>query len=175
MAGDMTILHNCFLRGINSIYLQCGNVATKGSTKDKLDLANFAYQWAEWVDEHHRFEEEDLFPRINELAGVPGIMDGNVNEHAQFHDGLIKFEEYLNKVKEEKEELSAETMKSIIESFMPALQSHLESEIDTLVSLEKYDDKVDWFKEYNATVDKMVKGLMAQSEYRVSLSADRSA
>lgn len=39
MAAEMCIVHNCFIRGINAIYLQCVNVATKGTEQDKVDFA----------------------------------------------------------------------------------------------------------------------------------------
>lgn len=38
----MTLVHNYLIRGISAIYLQCENVAARGTPKDKLDFANFA-------------------------------------------------------------------------------------------------------------------------------------
>lgn len=174
MAAEMSIAHNCLIRGINSVYNQCVNVAERGSNKDKVDFANYAFQWTEWVHEHHNLEEESLLPQINELAGVPGLMDANVNEHAGFHDGIIEYAEYLKEVKEEKQELSGETMKRHIDSFMPTLHTHLVNEIDTLVTLEKYDDKVNWVQWFNKEVDKMIKSFMAEYDYRVSFSVCRT-
>lgn len=174
MAAEMSIVHNSLIRGINSVYNQCVNVSARGSNKDKVDFANYAFQWTEWVHEHHNLEEESLFPQINELAGVPGLMDANVNEHAGFHDGIIEYAEYLKNVKEEKQELSGETVKSFIDAFMPTLHTHLVNEIDTLVTLEKYDDKVNWIQWFNKEVDKMIKSFMAEYDYRVSFSVGRT-
>jgi hemerythrin-like domain-containing protein len=168
MAAEMSTVHNGLIRGINSVYNQCINVSVRGSKKDQLDFANYAAQCAKLLHEHHSFEEETLFPKMNELAGVPGLMDGNVNEHAAFHDGLANYEDYLANVKEEKEELNGETLRSLIDAFMPALYTHLVNEIDTLVALEKYDDKVDWNQWFNK--EKLNKGFMGQSDFRVSSS-----
>lgn len=140
----MTVVHNLFLRGINAIYVQAVNVAERGTAKDKSDFANFAWSWSQEVLEHHDIEETRIFPEINELAGVPGLMDANIEEHHLFHTGLDKFREYVDKLRKEEEELDGEKLKGIIDSFMPVLRTHLENEIDTLVGLEKYADKCDW-------------------------------
>ncbi|KAI1064916.1 hypothetical protein NW752_005896 [Fusarium irregulare] len=143
-AAEMTVVHNLFLRGINAIYVQAVNVAERGTAKDKSDFANFAWSWSQEVLEHHDIEESRIFPEINELAGVPGLMDANIEEHHLFHTGLDKFREYVDKLRKEEEELDGEKLKGIIDSFMPVLRTHLENEIDTLVGLEKYADKCDW-------------------------------
>jgi hemerythrin-like domain-containing protein len=166
----MSIVHNGLIRGVNSVYNQCINVGERGTPKDKLDFANYAAQCAAILHEHHEFEEEVLFPKMNELAGVPGLMDGNVQEHAAFHDGFAIYEQYLEDVKAEKVVLDGAHMKKLIDDYMPALYSHLVNEIDTLIGLEKYDDKVDWVTWFNGEVEKLNKGFMGQSDFRVSVA-----
>ena len=166
----MSIVHNGLIRGVNSVYNQCINVGEKGIQKDKLDFANYAAQCAAILNEHHEFEEEVLFPKINELAGVSGLMDGNMAEHAAFHDGFEIYKEYLEDVKAEKVELDGVHLKKLIDDYMPALYSHLVNEIDTLIGLEKYDDKVDWVTWFNGEVKKLNKGFMGQSVFRVRIS-----
>ncbi|KAM0351709.1 hypothetical protein ACHAPU_002719 [Fusarium lateritium] len=143
-AAGMTVVHNLFLRGVNAIYLQAVNVSQRGSKKDKLDFACFAWSWSEEVLHHHDAEETDIFPEINRITGVPGLMDANIEEHHLFHEGLDVFRDYIGKVKKEEEELDGEKLIKIIDSFMPILRTHLENEIETLVGLEKYADKCDW-------------------------------
>lgn len=167
----MTCVHNSLLRGINAVHRQCVNVAARGSSQDKLDFANFAFLWSELLHEHHDQEEEHFFPGINELAGVPNLMDANVQEHAVFHDGIDRYAEYLKRVRESKESLDGEKLKAIIESFMPALHTHLVNEIDTLVALEKYGDKTDWQKWFQEQVGRVIRELMGQYEYRVRTAA----
>ncbi|KAL2782988.1 hypothetical protein BJX66DRAFT_345355 [Aspergillus keveii] len=62
VAAEMTIVHNCVIRGINAIYLQATKVASAGTPDDKLDFANFALRWARMLDEHHRSEERRSSP-----------------------------------------------------------------------------------------------------------------
>lgn len=168
LACEMTIVHNAIIRGINAVYNQARNVSAKGTAKDKLDFANFAYKWAMILQEHHDVEEEKVFPRINEVTGVPGLMDANVDEHKAFHDGFEVYIEYLDKVRAEKEEFDGERLVSIIDSFAPVLRDHLENEIDSLLALDKYSDKCDWGKWFKQIVDEIVTTAMKRSEYRVS-------
>lgn len=167
MAAEMSIVHNCLIRGINSVYNQCINVATRGTDTDKVDFANYAFQWTEWVHAHHSSEDNTLFPSMGEIAGVPGLMDVNTNEHAGFHDTITEYSDYLKKVIQGKEELLGEKVKSLIDSFIPELHTHLGNEIETLVNLEKYD-KVDWDAWFKKKMGRMVKESMGQYEYRVS-------
>jgi GTP-binding protein EngB required for normal cell division len=167
MAAEMSIVHNCLIRGINSVYNQCIKVSTRGTDTDKLDFANYAFQWTEMVHEHHSSEDSAIFPSMSEIAGVPGLMDVNTSEHAVFHDKIGQYAEYLKGVVQGKEELDGEKVKTLIDCFMPELHTHLGNEIDTLVALEKYD-KVDWDAWFKKEVGKMIKELMGQYEYRVS-------
>jgi hemerythrin-like domain-containing protein len=166
MAAEMSIVHNFLIRGINSVYNQCINVATRGTDADKLDFANYAFLWTELVDEHHTNEDSKIFPSMAEIAGVPGLMDVNTNEHTLFHDKIEQFGKYLKEVIQGKEKLDGEKVKSLIDSFMPELHTHLGNEIDTLVSLEKYD-KVDWDTWFKKEVGAMIKESMGRYEYRV--------
>lgn len=165
----MSLVHNTLFRGINAVYLQCINVGKTGTPKDKLDFANFAYKWGEMVHEHHTLEETDVFPEINDLAGVPGLMDANLEEHKAFHEGVSEYSEYLGKVKDEKEEYDGEKLKGIIDSFMPILRTHLVNEIDTLIALEKYDDKVDWDDWFQKKMNQIGGQSMKSAQYRVSI------
>ena len=172
LAAEMTVVHNGLMRGINAVYNQAINVANKGTHQDKVDFANFAAQCAKLLHMHHDHEEEILFPTMGELAGEPGLMDANVAEHAAFHDGFEKYEQYLTSVKEEKVELDGEHLRGLIDAFMPPLYTHLQNEVDTLVALEKYDDKVNWIEWFNSEIEKWNKVLMKQSEFRVCGSSN---
>ncbi|RGP74487.1 hypothetical protein FLONG3_6046 [Fusarium longipes] len=145
-AAEMTVVHNMLLRGVNAIYLQAVNVAERGTKKDKSDFANFAWSWSEEVLTHHKVEETLIFPEINRIAEVPGLMDANIEEHHLFHVGLDEFRAYVDKLRKGEDELDGRKLNGIIDSFMPVLRDHLENEIDTLVGLEKYADKCDWGK-----------------------------
>ncbi|KJK80877.1 Calcium-binding protein [Metarhizium anisopliae BRIP 53293] len=79
---------SCILRGANTVYNQAVNMSADGTTRDKADFANFAYQWTLMLEGHHN-GEETVFSGMNEKTGVPGLVNGNVAEHAEFHDGLV--------------------------------------------------------------------------------------
>ncbi|UNI21917.1 hypothetical protein JDV02_007862 [Purpureocillium takamizusanense] len=166
MAAEMCIVHNCLIRGVNAIYIQCVNVATKGTEQDKLDFVGFASAWGRMIEEHHAIEETDVFPEINEITGVPGLMDANVEEHAVFHEGLSSFSAYIEKVKDGEEALDGDKLRGIIDGFMPALREHLEHEITTLVELDRYSDKCDWSAWFTKKGGEIASKGMKSSKYR---------
>lgn len=168
LASEMTIVHNVILRSINAIYNQALNVGAKGTEKDKADFVNFASVWGEMIHEHHETEEQMVFPDINRITGIEGLMDGNIAEHQQFTQGLTQYQEYIAEVKESREKYDGEKLVSIIDSFGPTMRDHLEHEIETLVRLDKYEDKCDWAKWFKKTIDAIVGNQMKNSRYRVS-------
>lgn len=141
---EMAAIHNVFLRGLNAIHLQAINVGARGTEQDKRDFVEFAAVWAKGIHEHHDLEETYVFPTIERLTGVEGIMAANVQQHVAFHDGLAKYEGYLESVAEGKEKYDGEKFRGIIDSFGELLGQHLNDEIPTLRGLHQYDDKVDW-------------------------------
>ena len=164
----MCIVHNAIIRGGNAIYLQCVNVGARGSAQDKLDFAHFTHAWFDMVVEHHRGEEEDVFPEINELAGQPGLMDVNVGEHATFHEGLERLAEHVGRVRKGEAELDGAKMRAIMDDFAAPLAAHLDGEIDTLVALEAYSDKCDWEAWGKKTMDHIIGELMKKPGFKVS-------
>ncbi|KDN69025.1 putative hemerythrin HHE cation binding domain-containing protein [Colletotrichum sublineola] len=156
MAEDMTIIHNLIIRILNTVYLQCVNV--EKSPSDVQDFVSYAIEWAKMVEEHHRTEEEMVFPQIEQLAGVPGLMQANVAQHEAFHKGLHAYKHYLESVQKGEEAYSGGRLKDIIDSFMPILRQHLSDEIDTLLKLGDYD------RDWEAWFEKLMKELLAKSD-----------
>ncbi|KAK2013067.1 hemerythrin HHE cation binding domain-containing protein [Colletotrichum eremochloae] len=156
MAEDMTIIHNLIIRILNTVYLQCVNV--EKSPSDVQDFVSYAIEWAKMVEEHHRTEEEMVFPQIEQLAGVPGLMQANVAQHEAFHKGLHAYKDYLERVQKGEEAYSGGRLKDIIDSFMPILRQHLSDEIDTLLKLGDYD------RDWEAWFEKLMKELLAKSD-----------
>ncbi|EFQ33161.1 hemerythrin HHE cation binding domain-containing protein [Colletotrichum graminicola M1.001] len=156
MAEDMTIIHNLIIRILNTVYLQCVNV--EKSPDDVRDFVSYAIEWAKMVEEHHHIEEETVFPQIEQLTGVPGLMQANVVQHEAFHEGLHAYTGYLDMVQKREEAYSGEKLKGIIDSFMPVLRQHLSDEIGTLLKLGDYDRDWDgWF-------ERLIKELLAKSD-----------
>ncbi len=97
---------------------------------------------------HHGGEEEILFPQIEAMSGEAGIMEKNVEQHHGFHDGLEKFKEYTTSCLRSKDAAAFDgrELVAIIDSFGHALATHLKEEIDTLLGLQRYGDKMAEFE-----------------------------
>lgn len=113
-------------------------------------------------------EENFLFPEINQLSGVADFMDASIEEHEAFHTGALAFDEYLQKVTAGEEPYDGKKLKSIIDSFMQALETHLSNEIKTLSRLAEFDDKVNWPEWFEKRVGEHAKKLLASPEYKVN-------
>lgn len=88
---------------------------------------------------HHDCEEQEFFPSIERLAGVPGLMEQNVEQHRAFTPGFNAFHEYVRTCSAD--QFDGERIKTLIEAFAEPLSKHLHDEIDTLRALDKYDSK----------------------------------
>ncbi|KAK7927569.1 hypothetical protein PG985_004567 [Apiospora marii] len=135
-------MHNAFIRGLTSIYLQCVHVET--SPGDIPDFVAFCKVWGELLQDHHETEEIDVFPFLEQGAGVPGLMKSSFEEHRAFDAGLVEFMTYIWKVEAGENKYSGQKLKTVIESFAPTMHEHMVNEIPTLLALDKYSDKVNW-------------------------------
>ncbi|KUJ23801.1 uncharacterized protein LY89DRAFT_604022 [Mollisia scopiformis] len=156
-ASEMCVVHNALLRGLNSIYIQGPNV----HPSDCMDFIGYSLCWHSAIHEHHTSEEEQFFPEIEEAVGEKGLLDGNVEQHKSFQAGLDDFKGYLEGLAGKEASFDAAHLNGIIESLAPALCNHLSSEIQDLLALSKYGDKLPiedlWGKEGKRTVTSMTK------------------
>ncbi|KAK7982132.1 hypothetical protein PG996_009824 [Apiospora saccharicola] len=127
-------MHNAFTRGLTSIHLQCVNIET--SPKDIPDFVAFCEIWGELLQDHHETEEADVFPFLEEGAGVPGLMKSSFEGHRAFDAGLAEFMTYIWKVEAGEEKYSSHKLKAVIESFAPAMHEHMVNEIPALLALD---------------------------------------
>lgn len=144
MAAEMIAVHNAILRAVNAVYLQAAKVEASGDDALTTAFANFARLWGEMIEEHHKTEEEMLFPELEALVGAPGSMTPNVEQHHQFEAGLTLYRRYIGDVVEGKQKFNAARLKEVIDSFMPVVTTHLHDEIATLKGLRQYSDNADW-------------------------------
>lgn len=134
----MSVVHNIVIRGLNAIYVQAPHVASS----DILDFIGYCKAWAEFLHIHHSGEEALYFPTIEKATGVVGIMEPNVQQHAEFSSGLKTFNDYL--LSATAETFSGEKLLEIIDGFAKPLTQHLTDEIPTILSLRSYGtEKVD--------------------------------
>jgi hemerythrin-like domain-containing protein len=134
IAREMANAHNGMLRALNSIYQQCVYVK---EPKDMKDLLLYVGFWCDWIHEHHEGEETFLFPRVEEITGVEGLMEVNIAQHHTFMDGLEELQKYAKETKAG--EYDGVKLRGIIDSFGANLTKHLTEEIETLLGLKKYD------------------------------------
>ena len=73
----MAMLHNCIIRGFNSIRLQAPHV----KDEDKADFIGYALTWHKFVKSHHDDEEANLFPRVEEQLGDKALWAETHQEH----------------------------------------------------------------------------------------------
>jgi hemerythrin-like domain-containing protein len=135
----MANVHNVFLRGLNSIYLQAPHVS---DPTDVADLLLYTKAWADAVHHHHSHEEKILFPRIDALAkeaGVERTMEQNVDQHQLFEPRIGETMAWVEDVRQGKKEFESKVLLGLIDSFAPVLTKHLHEEIETLMGLEGLD------------------------------------
>ncbi|ERS96218.1 uncharacterized protein SPSK_01902 [Sporothrix schenckii 1099-18] len=156
-AVEMTAIHNCFIRGINAIYLQAPHV----KPQEVKAFANYAALWAKMVHIHHHEEETQFFPIVEKMAGEPGLMATNVAQHHEFHDGLEKYTAYVHAVAAGKEPYDGNALRAIIDAFGGVFIQHLTEEITTLMGLRKYG--AERFKDYPAECAKLGKQAIASA------------
>ncbi|KAK3367904.1 hypothetical protein B0H63DRAFT_489974 [Podospora didyma] len=138
IASEMANVHNIMLRGLNSIYLQAPHI----SQGDIIPFCRYISGFCSFIHIHHNGEEEQFFPEVEKMAGVKGLMDGNVEQHRVFQAGLKGLEEYTAAVLAGKEEYSGEKIKNLVDGFGAVLVQHLTDEIPTLLGLREYEDKM---------------------------------
>lgn len=134
----MACVHNMVIRGLNSIYLQAPHI----QPKDETSFLNYSACFYELLHSHHCGEEKYFFPVIEEVSGEKGIMECNVGQHEAFHDGLEKYNTYVQACLKGEEKYNGAKLVEIIDEFGPTLTTHLSDEIHTLLGLAKYGEKM---------------------------------
>jgi hemerythrin-like domain-containing protein len=140
IAQNMAHIHNCLLRSLNAVYNQACTVSSARDIKDLLLLCKL---WHDELEHHHTTEEEVLFPMlekiVEEASGDKGAMSRNIDQHHLFTPGLAALEKYATETKAE--DYDGEKLRKVIASFGGVLQTHLNDEVRTLLSLAPYDHK----------------------------------
>ncbi|KAA8893695.1 hypothetical protein FN846DRAFT_1003962 [Sphaerosporella brunnea] len=151
-ASEMALVHNCIIRGLNSIYLQAPYL----SPSDHADFILYAQGWSGVIHAHHEGEETIIFPTIEEKTGQAGIMSTNVAQHQAFSTGLSAFDTYLLTPPSD---FSGPRLVEIIDDFAPSLVTHLTEEIATLLALKEYRGSVDIVAIMEAEGEKIMKNI----------------
>jgi hypothetical protein len=134
LATEMAHVHNMMIRGLNSIYLQAPYI----KPADEKGFCRYMLLWYTFLHGHHSAEEAMFFPNVERMTGIKGVMDGNIEQHRAFHDGLDKFKAYAEAVVAGKEKYNGSKVVGMLDEFGPALIQHLTDEIPTVVGLRQY-------------------------------------
>jgi hemerythrin-like domain-containing protein len=132
-AQIMAQTHNTIFRGLNAIYHQARQVVA--GTKDAADLLLFCSIACDFIECHHHAEETAYFPAIEEAADLPGMMNGNVEQHHALEEGLDRFRRYASDTN--KWEYDPEELRRVIEELAGPLGRHMHEEIPTILDLHK--------------------------------------
>ncbi|KAK0244174.1 hypothetical protein EDD85DRAFT_784647 [Armillaria nabsnona] len=128
---DMGVVHNCYLRGFNSAYI---NVP-------KMTQA---------LKEHHDMEEAIVFPVLEQKLD----MHSNEEQHKGILPQMIEFNEYCTRVQTMQEKYDATKFRTLLRSFADGCAQHLRDEIPTITP-----DKMHQFN--RATSDKLFADIKA--------------
>jgi len=134
----MALAHNSFFRGLNAVYLQAPFIQLP---KDVSDFLVYCQCWFEMVSHHHDAEESLFFPAIAAYSRQESIMEGNIEGHKAFHDGLARFGEYVYASKPD--DYDGMELRKLIDVFAESFERHMRDEIKSLLALEKYGGKGD--------------------------------
>lgn len=138
MASEMVHVHNMLIRGLNSLYLQAPHIAPA----DDRSFCRYVMGWYLLLHSHHGGEEETLFPTVERMAGVTGIMDTNVAQHRAFHAGVDALQAYAGAVLAGTETYDGRRIVALVDSFGAALTQHLADEIPSILALRQYGDRM---------------------------------
>ncbi|PFH53449.1 hypothetical protein AMATHDRAFT_54497 [Amanita thiersii Skay4041] len=130
---DMAIVHNTFLRGMNSIYEKAPHV----QPADEIAFAGYCLCAVASIHVHHKGEEQIMFPHLSKRLD----MSHNIHEHEEFTKGLNVFQEYMQSVFDRTEKYDAEKTRQLLRGFGDLLAQHLHDEIPTVMpdQLRKFE------------------------------------
>jgi len=134
----MALAHNGIIRGLNSIYLQAPHIPDSDLPTIR-DFLTYCQCWCESMHHHHDAEETVFFPSIEQITGVQGIMEQNIEQHRGFTPGFDRFQEYAQTCASN--DYDGMNIRSLIQAFADQLIRHLNEEIETLRRLDVYDSE----------------------------------
>lgn len=124
MAYDMILIHNVFIRAMNSIWRNAPLV----KPEDEHAFAGYSLCFLAAVHDHHHGEESIIFPFFQTKLD----MAHNREQHEALHAGMDVLEEYMNQVFIGTEKYDGEKTRELLKAFADPLVQHLHDEIPTI-------------------------------------------
>ncbi|KAH6603481.1 hypothetical protein Trco_008256 [Trichoderma cornu-damae] len=132
LADKMNWFHNNFRQSWNVLWQAC-TTGRRPQGMSLKQLFQIGTEFAEHLTVHHRIEEAYLFPRLAQRMPEFDPEKGDmVRQHAQIHEGLSRFEEYLRQCKSGEKDFEMSVLKDRMESWGGVLWAHLDDEVRSL-------------------------------------------
>ncbi|KAK0487493.1 hypothetical protein IW261DRAFT_1448110 [Armillaria novae-zelandiae] len=144
---EMAVMHNCYLRGFNSTYIN----APKVTPRDERSFMGYCLVMTQALTEHRDMEEEITFSVLEQKLD----MYNNEKQHRSFLPQMIEFNEYCMKVKAKQEKYDATKFRTLLRGFADGCVQRLMDEIPTITP-----DKMHQFDQ--ARSDKLIADIKAR-------------
>ncbi|EXJ84585.1 hypothetical protein A1O3_05255 [Capronia epimyces CBS 606.96] len=139
---NISINHNHFRSTWNLLYKAC----TDSSRPAGMSIRSFVSQGlrlSRALTMHHTIEEQHIFPELAERMPAFAPHEHLITQHEQIHEGLERFDAYLDACASGERELRLSELKEIMDSFAHVLWAHLDDEVRMLgaENMRKYWSK----------------------------------
>lgn len=154
LADGMDRFHNHFRWEYANVYDNALGGYAKKRGQNLQRFLREAEQLAHHLDMHHRIEEAYIFPLL--AKKMPQFKDGgrdkgaHIKAHKGIHDGLERYQAYINSCKADPDNYDGEKLRSIMDSFHDVLFNHLDEEVEDLgaASVQKAGFTLDELKRF---------------------------
>lgn len=136
LADGMDRFHNHFRWEYKNVYDNALGGYAKKRGQNLQRFLREAEQLAHHLDMHHRIEEAYIFPLL--AKKMPQFKDGgrdkgaHIKAHKGIHDGLERYQAYINKSKADPDSYDGAQLRKIMDSFHDVLFNHLDEEVKDL-------------------------------------------
>jgi hemerythrin-like domain-containing protein len=164
----MALVHNTFIRALNSIYLHAPLIAP-GNKSLARDMLTYCKCWVALVALHHQAEESFLFSAFEKrIPTAKGILATNVRQHDEFHSGLAAFKKYVEIALAGGEPYCSEKLLKLVDEFSEPLMKHFTDEIPTLMRMQEAGQREEVMKiheEFEVIVRKNINVVIFHPSY----------
>ncbi|KAF6235647.1 hypothetical protein HO173_006330 [Letharia columbiana] len=136
-ASRITLSHNAFIRGFNSIYQQAPNL----TPSDHKDFIGYCLAWYTCVGEDHSREEIRFFSAMEDATGEEGILDHEVTFYTDYRDDMQKLKNYLlsfEHFRHPETEFDVSRLLFLMDRIAHPLHTHLASVPQSILALSRF-------------------------------------
>ncbi|KAF6229230.1 hypothetical protein HO133_007346 [Letharia lupina] len=131
MGTTMEWFHNNFRNTWKVLYGACSS-GKRPANMSIRQFLNTGSEFAHHLTMHHTIEEQHIFPVLAQKMPAFKKELELLTQHKQIHNGLDKFEAYIDDCKAGKRDMRMNELKEIMDSFGTVLWAHLQDEVDQL-------------------------------------------